>query len=471
MRKDHMTRPHGYSLLPYYFLVVASAALSAGCGHGGAQPAGDKSADAKPLPSVQVAAVSRGTLEKTLPATGILQVLPGREATVTPPVAGVLSALLVRYGQTVSRGQIIGQLSTQPLVGQLQQAQAAIGQNQVQVEQAQANAAQAASQARIAVLQAQASQRNAEAALAGAKATLIGADATLANAQQTLTRTQTLFGEGLVPQKDVQAAELALRTAAAQQAAQQQAVAGQRQTVAGQQAAVAAARAAQQQTVVKRQDILVARQQLRNSEGALTTARSQKALYTLRAPLGGQVGTLGATAGETVDTTTKVALIANLDQLQISISLPGNAVAPVKLGQALTFTVSSVPKRVFRTTISSIAPRVDVATGTIPAFAVVANANHLLKDDTTARVLIVTERHTNVLIVPKAAVLSDPDTGKPSIISVGADGIAHVVPVTLGLSIGDQVEVKSGVKIGDKVAVTNQYGLPDGAKVQVTHGN
>lgn len=451
------------------FVLLTAALLSAGCGHG-AKPADDNSADAKLLPSVQVVPVTRGTLEKLLPAAGLLQTLPGREAIITPPVAGVLSTLSVRYGQTVTRGQVIAQMSTQPLAGQLQQAEAAIGQNKVQVQQAQANAAQQAAQTQTSILQALATLRNAEAALAGAKATLLGSDAAVENSKQTLARQQTLFGEGLVPQKDVEAAELALRTALAQQAAQQQAVAGQRQTVAGQEAAVAAARAASLQSVVKRQDILIARQQLRNSEGALTTAQSQKALYTLRTPLSGLVSAVNVTAGTAVDTTAKVAVIANLDQLQLLVSLPGSAVASVKPGQMLTFTVGSVPKRVFRTTISTISPRADAATGTVPALAVVSNTQHLLKDDTTARVQIVTERHPNVLIVPKAAVLTDADTGKPSVVLVDSGGVAHITPVTLGLTVGDRAEVLSGVKIGDKVAVSNQYGLPDGAKVSVTTG-
>ena len=456
-------------LCPPLLVVTSLALLSAGCHHG-VKPADTSSADSKPLPSVQVAAVTRGTLEKTLPATGLLQTLPGREATITPPVAGVLSTLSVRYGQTVTRGQVIGQLSTQPLVGQLQQAEAAIGQNKVQVQQAQANAVQQAAQTRTSILQALATLRNAEAALAGAKATLLGSDAAVQNAKQTLVRQQTLFGEGLVPQKDVEASQLALRIAVAQQAAQQQTVAGQRQTVAGQEAAVAAARAASLQSVVKQQDILIARQQLRNSEGALTTARSQKALYTLRTPLSGQVSAVNVTAGTAVDMAAKVAVVANLDQLQLLVSLPGNAVAAVKPGQTLTFTVGSVPKQIFRTTISSVSARADAATGTIPALAVVSNSAHLLKDDTTARVQIVTERHPNVLIVPKAAVLFSADAGKPSVVLVDAGGVAHLTPVTLGLTVGDRIEVTDGVKPGDKVAVTNQYGLPDGAKVQVSNG-
>ena len=112
----------------------------------------------------------------------------------------------------------------------------------------------------------------------------------------------------------------------------------------------------------------------------------------------------------------------------------------------------------------------DAATGTVPALALVANSSRLLKDDTLARVQIVTERRENVLLVPRAAVLTDPDTGKSSVVTVGGDKAAHVVPVETGLSVGGQVEVTSGVTEGQQVAVSGQYGLPDGTKVQVQTG-
>ena len=340
------------------------------------------------------------------------------------------------------------------------------------MQQAQANALQQAAQTRTSILQAQATLKNAEAALAGAQATLTGADAAVRNAQENLTREQTLFAEGLVPQKDVEAAQLALRTAAATAAAQQQTVAGQRQTIAGQQAAVAAARAAGLQDVVKRQDVLIARQQLRNSEGALTTARSQQALYTLRAPLSGQVGSVGATAGETVDTTTKVAVIANLTQLQLLVGLPGNAVASVQPRAGADIHGQQCAGARLPHDHQTIAPRVTPPPARSRRWPSSRTRGHLLKDDTTARVQIVTERHTNVLIVPRAAVLSDPDTGKPSVVTVGQRTASRTLfRSQLGLSVGDRVEMTSGVKIGDQVAVTNQYGLPDGTKVQVTHGS
>ena len=444
--------------------LLLAALLAAGCGH---HAAGEGKAEAaKPLPAVQVGVVTRGTLERLLPASGTLQALPSHEATLSPPVSGVLDGLLAHYGQTVQKGQTVARLSVRQLLGQIQQAQATLGQNQVQVQQAQANAAQQAAQTRTSVLQAQASLQNARATLAGADATLTGAQAALLNARQTLDRERTLYADGLVPQKDVEAAALSLRTAQAQRDAQRQTVAGQRQTVAGQQAAVSAARAAGTQDFVKRQDVLVARQQVRNALGALATARAQVALYTLHAPLAGQVTSVGATVGETVDTTTKVAVIADLSVLQLRISVPADAVAQVHRGQSVLFSVGSLRGRNFRATVDTVAASVDAATGTVPVLALVSNPGHLLRDDTVARVRILTERRDHVLLVPQSAVLADPDTGKPSVVSVGADGVAHVVPVGVGLTAEGRVEITSGLTEGQSIATSGQYGLPDGAKVQ-----
>jgi len=444
--------------------LLLAVLLAAGCGH---HAAGEGKAEAaKPLPVVQVGNVTRGTLKRLLPATGTLQALPSREATLTPPVSGVLDGLLVHYGQTVQKGQTVARLGVRQLLGQIQQAQATLGQNQVQVQQAQANALQQAAQTRTSILQAQASLQNARATLAGADATLTGAEAALLNARQTLSRERTLYADGLVPQKDVEAAALSLRTAAAQRDAQRQTVAGQRQTVSGQQAAVSAARAAGTQDFVKRQDVLVARQQVRNALGALAAARAQIALYTLHAPLSGQVTSVGATAGETVDTTTKVAVIADLSVLQLRISVPGDAATQVHRGQPVLFSVGSLRGRTFRATVDTVSSSVDAATGTVPVLALVSNPGHLLRDDTVARVQILTERRDGVLLVPQSAVLADPDTGKPSVVSVGADGAAHVVPVSVGLTTEGRVEITDGLTEGQPVAVSGQYGLPDGTKVQ-----
>ncbi len=447
-------------LLPALFL---PALLLAGCGH---SPDADPK-PAPPLPPVQVAPSAFATLTKTLSATGNLAAPLNRTATLAPPVSGVLDALPVRVGQQVSQGQVIAHLATSQMQGQIRQAQATLGQNQVQVGQAQANALQQQAQTRAAIAQAQSAVSGAQATLAGARATLLGDQAALRNAQQTLTREKVLFADGLVAQKDVETAELAVRTAQATSAAQEEAVRAQAQTVAGQRQALAAARSAVLQDAVKRQDILVARQQVQNAAGALSTARAQEALYTLRAPLSGQITQIGASVGETVDATTKIATVADLHTLQLQIAVPGDAVRQVRPGEEVMFTVPGLPGRTFQTTIRTLSSQVDPVTGTVTAFALVPNPLLALQADQTVKAQIVTERLPGVLTVPASAVLTDPATGKASVVVVDAGGTAHILPVTTGLSAGGRVQITGGLAPGRSVAVSGQFGLPDGTKVQV----
>ena len=430
------------------------------------RPAADAK-NAAPQPTLQIEPATRGNLERILSVSGTLQTLPGKESVLTPPVAGVLDGIFVHLGQSVVKGQVIARLSTRQLQGQVQQAQATVGLNLVQVQQAEANALQQQAQTRTTILQAQAGVRSAQAALAGALATLTGSEASVQNARQTLSRQQTLLADGLVPQKDVEAAQLALRTAEAQREAQKQTVDGQRQTVAGQQQVVLAARAASIQNLVKQKDIQVAKQQVRNAQGALSTAQAQIALYTLQAPISGQVTLVGTTVGQTVDTATKVATIADLTTLQIQLNIPTDTASQVHAGEIVTLKVGGSPGRTLRAVIERVGSQVDAATGTVPAFATIANPDRRLKDNTTVQARIVTESREHVLLVPQSALLTDPDTGRKNLVVVGTDSIAHLIPVTVGLAADGRAEILSGLTEGQKVAVSGQYGLPDGAAVTV----
>lgn len=460
MRNNFFDRKEKTGILCAVFLAPL---LLSGC-HPRPDSEGKKEA---PKPTLVIVPVLRGTLERVLFASGTLQALPGKQAVMTPPVSGVLDGVFARYGEAVQKGQVIAQLSTRQLLGPLQQAQATVGLNQVQVQQAEANALQQQAQTRTTILQAQAGVRTAQATLAGALATLTGSEASVQNARQTLSREQTLLADGLVPQKDVEAAQLALRTAEAQRDAQKQTVGGQRQTVAGQQQAVLAAQAASIQDLVKRKDVQVAQQQVRNARGALATAQAQFALYTLHAPLSGQVTQVGATVGMTVDPTTKVATIADLSTLQLQLSIPTDTAAQIIAGEVVTFKAAGLPGRTLRAVIERVGSQVDAASGTVPAFAIVANPDKRLKDNTTVQARIVMERRRNALLIPQAAVLTDPNTGAKNVVVVGADSVAHIVPVTSGLSADGHVEILSGLLEGQKVAMSGQYGLPDGTPVVV----
>lgn len=443
----------------------------------GTTAAADTGSDS--VPTVAVATVSTGTATKTLPLTGSLVAFRDRQATLSPQVAGIVDALPVRTGQSVTRGQVVLHLSTRTLEGQLEQARATIRQNQIQVQQAQVNALQQQGQTQSGILQAQTAVSGAQATLLGAEATLAGNESALANAQQSLNRAQALFKEGLVAQKDVEAADLVVRAAQAQVAMQRQAVKAQRETVRGQQQAAQATQVGRLQNVVKQQDIAIARQQFANARGALTTLESQRAQYTVRAPLSGSVSLVGASVGEAVDTTTKVLTITDLSRLQLQIAVPSVSASQVGVGQSLTFAIDALPGRTFTAVIRSIGKQVDATNGTVTAIAEVANPGQFLKDGMFARVQVVTARHPNARLVPRAAVLFDAAAGATTatdgmlggpanVLKIASDGTVHTTPVTTGWTVGDQIEIVSGnLRPGDRVATTGAFGLEDGAKVTV----
>ena len=404
-------------------------------------------------PVVKLATATLGAIDATLPATGTLKAFPNRETVITPATAGTLQSLPIKLGDKVARGQVLAQLSTAPLQGQIAQAQASLRQSQVAVQQAQATALGQEAQSSTGILQAQAQ-------VSQAQASLQGDQATLANARQTLSRSRALFAEGLIARKDVEAAQLAVRTAQAQVAAQQRTIEAQRQNV-------AAARAASLQNAVKREDVKIARQQVEGARAALQTIKNQLALYTIRAPLSGTLTSVDVGPGATVDTSTPLATLTDLSRLQLSIAVPADSADKVGVGQTVTFEVQNVPSRVFTTRIDALANGIDAATGTLSAFAPVDNSASRFKDDSLAKVRVVTRHVAAAVLVPQSAVLSDPQSGETSVVVIGSDNVAHVRAVKTGLSAGGKTQIVSGLKPGERVAVGGQYGLADGTKVSV----
>ena len=457
MRRMHLLRP------TILFLSLCLAASLFGCARQAVEPS---SGVPNPMPTLQVVTVGRSTVEQVLPATGTLAPLPNREATLSPQVSGTLQLLAVQFGQTVQAGQVVAHISTLPILGQIQQAKAAYGQNLVQVEQAQANAAQQEAQTQSGILQAKANWRNAQAGLAAANAVLVGDQAAEQNAEQNLTREQTLYRSGLVAQRDLESAQLAEQTAKSQVEAQVQTVAAQQESVEGQEAAYAAARSSLLEDLVKRKDIEVARQQVANSLGALDSAQAQLSLYTIRSPLSGQVTQIGAGVGESVDPTTKLVTISDLGRLQLTINAPSADARSIQPGDEVLFSAESLPGRTFRTTVDTVSPQVDPVSGSVVVLATIPNPEGLLKDDMTVAARITTARHADAIVVPQSAVLSDPDTGAKSVMTVDAGSVAHTVNVTTGITDDGVREIVSGLSPGDRVASSGQYGITDGTQVK-----
>src|SRR5204862_6362864 len=83
---------------------------------------------------------------------------------------------------------------------------------------------------------------------------------------------------------------------------------------------------------------------------------------------------------------------------------------------------------------------------------------------TPVQVDIDAEQHTNVVLVPAAALVRDGE--QTAVFTVMGDK-AQRRPVQAGLTDGSDLEIVSGLKAGEMVIVEGQNGLPDAAKVTI----
>src|SRR5205823_541053 len=94
----------------------------------------------------------------------------------------------------------------------------------------------------------------------------------------------------------------------------------------------------------------------------------------------------------------------------------------------------------------------------------VANPRGLARIGAFATTDIVLRSDPAAVVVPKQAIVTRDE--KQVVVTVSADAVAHLKPVTLGAEQGDVVEVTSGVRPGDKVIRIGQHEIADGAKVK-----
>lgn len=146
----------------------------------------------------------------------------------------------------------------------------------------------------------------------------------------------------------------------------------------------------------------------------------QLALYTLRAPIAGQLGMVHAHVGQTLAAGTTVAEIVNLDEVDVLCFVPANTVSKLHLnqvvridenGEAITDAVKLEQGR-----IVFISDQAQAETGTIAVKARFPNQNRKLRANMLVRVRVLTEKKSDCFTLPEAALLEDQE--EPAVLIV-----------------------------------------------------
>ena len=226
--------------------------------------------------------------------------------------------------------------------------------------------------------------------------------------------------------------------------------------------------------IVARKDVEDARTQekvaaeaLKQAEAALDLTHLHVSRTRIASPISGRVAKRFLGVGEQVDGTAAQPIleVANLNQIELIGNVPATYLSKIKAGQSLSVTCEAALGKTFQGRVVAISPTVDPATNVGVVRIRIPNPDGLLRMGMYMSAQVPIEMHAKALGVPPEAVYRD-DQGAPRVFRVEQDN-ATAVPVLLGITTTDRVELLSGVNEGDTVILTGGYGLHDKAKVKI----
>lgn len=499
--------------------ICLAAGLLAGCG-------GNQAAEEAAATSITVAQASRGGVASYLSYTGTVN--PVSNVAVVPKVAGKVTNVMVKLGDTVQRGDVLYTIDDTDIRLQVQQAEAgltsaqaaynnAVGggakQSVSQMEQALTRAeleysdaqsayerAKQANESGSAIIQAEATLNEARGAYERAQAqydnntAVTAAQVAYDSAKLGYERMQQLYDQGGVSKQQLESAENQFKTAEAQLASAQD---GAKQTL---ESAKSRFDIAQEQynTAVLNKDteLETAKSRLDNAEASLQAARenldltvnvinpqnaqsasaqvksAQAALDIAREQLNNCTVTApisGQVSAMPVEvgamaSQSSAVMLVDMNGVEIDIKVAEKNINNVTVGMAAKVSVASGGIEGADATVAEVSPAADVQTGMYDVKIYIENPDERFKAGMFADVQLVANQNTDALTIPTDAVKKDGD--RTYVFVVNGDKLEER-DVVLGIEQEDVTEVAGGLSDGETVVVRGKDFVTTDSKFKI----
>jgi membrane fusion protein, multidrug efflux system len=193
--------------------------------------------------------------------------------------------------------------------------------------------------------------------------------------------------------------------------------------------------------------------------------------YTITAPISGRVGVINIKAGNIIKAgdNSSAGVLATINQISpiyVALSVSQKLLPALRDAMASGVKVVATPQGSTRQAEGKLAlidNTVDPLTGTIVIRAEFANADELLWPGQLCNLTLTLREEPDTVVVPRAAIQISQSGNYVFTIK---DGLAHVTPITVGRTEGQDAVVTKGLKGGEKVVVDGTLLLFDGASVQ-----
>lgn len=195
--------------------------------------------------------------------------------------------------------------------------------------------------------------------------------------------------------------------------------------------------------------------QLKDAEARRRLAQEDLAGASLIAPIDGTVTAIAAGVGEKANTDTFIT-IANMERLNVEVSLDETDLAFLKVGNRAEIVFDALPDRTFTGTVIQANPQLATDFGFSTASGVVAlDADQLGELQTlplglSATVDLIADEAIDAVLAPVDA-LRDLGDGTYSVFVVGADGQPRLRVVEVGIIDVSYAEIVSGLEAGETI--------------------
>lgn len=384
-----------------------------------------KKPEEPPAVSVQAATVQRKTIEQIVSTEAVLY--PKSEASIVPKISAPVEKFYVNRGSHVKKGELIAELENKDLQAALSQAQGAYQQAQ-------------AAYATSTQVSLPADTQNAE---LDAKAT----KQAMESAKLVYDSREKLYQSGAISRNLMEEARVAY-------------------VQANNQYEMAEAKLEGLQKVGQKAGKQTAEGQFAAAKGQYESAQAQFQYSLIRSPMTGIVTDRPLYEGQMATAGTPLMTIMDLSRVVGRAYVSPQQAAQLRVGDAATISPGDGRPDV-SAKVSVVSPALDPNSTTVQVWVEGANPGEQLRPGSTVNVKFVARTVQNTLVIPAAAVLTG-DNGATSVMVIGSDQSAHQTNVQTGIHQDSEVQITGGLRLGQRVVTEGAYGLPDGAKVQVS---
>jgi RND family efflux transporter MFP subunit len=201
----------------------------------------------------------------------------------------------------------------------------------------------------------------------------------------------------------------------------------------------------------------LARAQLAQSDARLQELRINLANTNVVSPVDGFVARRNLDVGAFASQNQPVVSVVDISSLRLVANVVEKDLRAVTVGDRATVNVDAYPGETFSGQIARVAPVLDPSTRTATMEVEIQNRDGRLKPGMYARVDLTVEDKSNVLVIPKIALIDS--QGERGVYQPGDDNKAKFKAVKVGIENNETAEIIAGLTEGEQIVSTGAGAL------------